>query len=82
MLRLSKHLHKLQTRQTANDIYCKTLTFRLLKSQPEPVEGGFEWADQLRQAQLDTVIGSNFCHLQPVTQCGKSLKHFFMSAYA
>jgi hypothetical protein len=47
-------------RQTANDTLCKTLTFNLWKSQPELVEGEFVYADQLRQAQLDTPIVSNF----------------------
>ncbi len=42
----------------------KTLTFKLIESQPEPVEGGFDYTDQLRQAQLDTVTVANFCNLQ------------------
>ena len=29
-----------QLRQAANDTYCKTLTFKVLQSQLEPVESG------------------------------------------
>ena len=42
----------------------KTLRFKLLRCQPELVEGGFEEAHRLRQVQPDTPIESNVCHLQ------------------
>jgi hypothetical protein len=41
-----------------------TLTFNLVKCQPELVEGEFNYGDQLRQAQLDTSIVSNFYNLK------------------
>ncbi len=56
-------------------MYCKKFRFKLLECQPEPVEGGFEEAHRLRQAQPDTTTVTNFCHLQPVPiLVGKSLK--------
>ena len=51
-------------REAANDTLSKTLTFKVLQCQPEPVEGGFIVAHRLRQAQPDTPIDSKFCHLQ------------------
>ncbi len=51
-------------RQAANDTLFKPFNFKLLQCQPEPVKGGFKEAHRLRQAQPDTLIDSNFCHLQ------------------
>ncbi len=36
------------------------LNYKLLKCQPEPVEGGFLITPRLRQAQPDTSIETNF----------------------
>jgi hypothetical protein len=38
--------------------------FKLLRCQPELVEGGFLLAERLRQAQPDTPIESDYCNLQ------------------
>ena len=51
-------MHRL--RQAANDTYYKTLIFKLLESQPEPVEGGFFITQRLRQAQPDSLKKPNF----------------------
>ena len=51
-------------RQAANDTLNKTFTFKVLECQPEPVEGEFEEAHCLRQAQTDPTIKLNYCHLQ------------------
>ena len=61
-----------QFRQAANDKYYKTLTFKLLWCQPEPVEGGFAEAYRLRQTLPDTQIRLNFFIC-------KELKIYFMS---
>ncbi len=41
-------------------MYFITFKLEVLWCQPEPVEGGFEEAHRLRQAQPDTPIESNF----------------------
>jgi hypothetical protein len=44
----------------------KTFTYKLLKSQSEPVEEGLIMPDQLRQAQLVNMVIAIFCHLQKI----------------
>ncbi len=51
-------------RQAANDTYCKTSTFKLLECQPELVEGGFNEAYRLRQAQTDSTIKTKIFYLK------------------
>ena len=51
-------------RQAANDMYFKTLTFKLLGCQPEPVEGGFVYSNGFDKLTLTISKKSNFCHLQ------------------
>ena len=64
MLLSYKHCFGNRLRQAANDMYYKALTFKLLWFQPEPVEGGFQSFQRVRQAHPDTSIESNLCHLQ------------------
>ncbi len=64
-------------RQAANDKYCKTSTFKLLECQPELVEGGFNEAHRLRQAQTDTTIKSNILVYYQHILFEKSLETFY-----
>jgi hypothetical protein len=51
-------------RQAANDTYYKTLTFILLESQPELVEGGFVYINGFDKLTLTPQLNRTFCHLQ------------------
>ena len=60
-------------RQAANDMYFKTLTFKLLGCQPEPVEGGFVYSNGFDKLTLTILKNRTF------VIC-KELKKLFMSA--